>query len=123
MELKSRTVFYIGKLGKKKKRKKKRARGFENLWVGGVWANKPFFFLALRGLNIPSVTFVFLGVSSPADGVYVDLKMHTKESQTYFDLLHITATHGNVKCSISKASKSVIAVKIPFTTWFLLQLY
>lgn len=25
-------------------KKKKSARGFENLWVGRVWANKPFYF-------------------------------------------------------------------------------
>ena len=28
-----------------KKKRKKSARGFENIWVGRVWANKTFFFL------------------------------------------------------------------------------
>ena len=42
-------IFPLIKILKNLGKKKKSAGGFENLWVGQVWADKPFFF----GLTIP----------------------------------------------------------------------
>ena len=63
MEIKSSTVFifvlqfrtHIFTYLKKKILEKKSARGFENLWVDRVWANKTFF-LALP--YMPTTNFI-----------------------------------------------------------------